>query len=79
MLNLTVIFDTVVPTLSACLTLTQVFKPDKANGFDVQTEADAMMERQRKEVLPSANCRTPGTPRTPSTPRRFVAWVKNLY
>lgn len=33
----------------------QVFKPDKMNGFDVQTEADAMLERQHKEILPKLN------------------------
>ncbi|XP_022106486.1 kinesin-like protein KIF23 isoform X2 [Acanthaster planci] len=43
-----------------------VFKPDRANGFDVQTEADAMMERQKKELLAP-----PPTPKsTPKTPRR---------
>lgn len=40
-----------------------VFKPDRSNGMDVQTEADAMMERQKKELMPF-------TQRTPSTPRR---------
>lgn len=30
----------------------QVFMPDKANGFDVQSEADAMIERQQREILP---------------------------
>ena len=29
-----------------------VFKPDKMNGFDIQPEVDAMMERQRREILP---------------------------
>ncbi|XP_038058340.1 kinesin-like protein KIF23 isoform X2 [Patiria miniata] len=43
-----------------------VFKPDRANGFDVQTEADAMMDRQKKELLAP-----PPTPKsTPKTPRR---------
>ena len=30
----------------------QVFMPDKQNGFDVQSEAAAMFERQQREVLP---------------------------
>lgn len=51
-----------------------VFIPDKANGFDVQTEADAMMERQRRELMPppTPTGRTPSTPRTPRTRRRAV-------
>ncbi|XP_071825337.1 kinesin-like protein KIF23 isoform X3 [Apostichopus japonicus] len=40
-----------------------VFRPDRANGMDVQTEADAMMERQKKDLMPL-------TQRTTSTPRR---------
>ncbi|CAL1548953.1 unnamed protein product, partial [Lymnaea stagnalis] len=30
-----------------------VFRPDRMNGFEVQTEADAMMERQRREIMPN--------------------------
>ena len=30
----------------------QVFKPDKMNGFDVQSEADAMLERQNRDITP---------------------------
>ena len=37
----------------------QVFKPDKMNGYDVQTEADAMMERQRRDILPTLHPQTP--------------------
>ena len=37
----------------------QVFKPDKMNGFDVQTEVDAMLERQRREIMPKM-LSTPG-------------------
>ncbi|XP_060599455.1 kinesin-like protein KIF23 [Ruditapes philippinarum] len=40
-----------------------VFKPDKMNGFEVQSEVDAMMDRQKKDILPGL------TPKTPSTPR----------
>eukprot|EP00057_Strongylocentrotus_purpuratus_P020465 XP_011674939.1 PREDICTED: kinesin-like protein KIF23 [Strongylocentrotus purpuratus] len=54
-----------------------VFKPDRVNGMDVQTEADAMLERQKKELMPPPVAprtprtpRAPVTPRTPSTPRR---------
>lgn len=45
--------------------------------MEVQTEADAMLERQKKELMPPPVApRTPRTPRapvaprTPSTPRR---------
>ncbi|KAL5019545.1 hypothetical protein ScPMuIL_002437 [Solemya velum] len=40
-----------------------VFKPDKMNGFEIQTEADAMMERQKKDILPGICPKTPSTPR----------------
>ncbi|KAH9488564.1 Kinesin-like protein kif23 [Bulinus truncatus] len=30
-----------------------VFRPDRMNGFEVQTEADAMMERQRRDLMPN--------------------------
>ncbi|XP_035825557.1 kinesin-like protein KIF23 isoform X2 [Aplysia californica] len=39
-----------------------VFKPDRMNGFEVQTEADAMLERQKKDIMP--NLTTPS--KTPS-------------
>lgn len=42
----------------------QVFKPDKMNGFDVQSDSEAMLERQRKDIMP----RIANTPRTPATP-----------
>ena len=43
----------------------QVFRPDKMNGFEVQREADAMLERQRRDVMP----RFPvGGSRTPARP-----------
>ncbi|XP_078576434.1 kinesin-like protein KIF23 isoform X2 [Branchiostoma floridae x Branchiostoma japonicum] len=42
-----------------------VFKPDKVNGMDLQTEADAMLERQRKL---QQDLLVP--PKTPTTPRR---------
>ena len=42
-----------------------VFKPDRLNSFDVQTEADAMLDRQR-EIL--------STPKPGKTPRK--KWVQ---
>ncbi|XP_077996675.1 kinesin-like protein KIF23 [Glandiceps talaboti] len=41
-----------------------VFKPDRMNGFDVQTETDAMVERQKKDLIIPLN-----PPSTPATPR----------
>lgn len=41
-----------------------VFRPDRANSFDVQSEADAMIERQRRDILPGLT-----TPKTPSERR----------
>ena len=35
--------------LSVCF---QVFRPDKLNGYDVQSEADAMLERQQRDIMP---------------------------
>lgn len=40
--------------------LLQVFRPDKLNGFEVQSEADAMLERQRRDIMPGLT-----TPKTP--------------
>ena len=39
-----------------------VFKPDKMNGYDVQTEADAMMERQHRDIMPKMLGTAPKTP-----------------
>lgn len=30
-----------------------VFKPDKMNGFDIQSEADALLDRQKLDILPA--------------------------
>ncbi|BFZ09796.1 hypothetical protein BsWGS_12835 [Bradybaena similaris] len=30
-----------------------VFRPDRLNGFEIHSDADAMIERQRKDILPS--------------------------
>jgi len=32
--------------------LLKVFKPDRMNGFDVQSEADALLERQTRDINP---------------------------
>jgi len=55
----------------------QVFKPDKMNGFDVQTEAEAMLERQRRDIMPRVT-NTPRTPATPSSGLRFVSQLVSL-
>lgn len=40
-----------------------VFKPDKMNGYDIQSEADAMLERQRRDIMPKlTQLDTPKTP-----------------
>uniref|UniRef100_A0A8C4N2H5 Kinesin-like protein n=1 Tax=Eptatretus burgeri TaxID=7764 RepID=A0A8C4N2H5_EPTBU len=36
-----------------------VFKPDDKNGMDIQGEVDALLERQKKEILPSFLPKTP--------------------
>ncbi|CAG5118902.1 unnamed protein product, partial [Candidula unifasciata] len=30
-----------------------VFRPDRLNGFEVQSEADAMLERQKRDIMPN--------------------------
>ncbi|XP_033102278.1 kinesin-like protein KIF23 isoform X2 [Anneissia japonica] len=45
-----------------------VFHPDLCNCMDVQTEADAMMERQKRELM--APLKTPSTPATPRSSRK---------
>ncbi|KAL8615240.1 hypothetical protein ACOMHN_050281 [Nucella lapillus] len=41
-----------------------VFRPDRINAFEVHTEADAMLERQRRDIMPGLM-----TPKTPSERR----------
>ncbi|XP_021341175.1 kinesin-like protein KIF23 isoform X4 [Mizuhopecten yessoensis] len=41
-----------------------VFKPDRMNGYEVHSEVDAMIERQKKDILPGMT-----TPKTPSSAR----------
>ncbi|GFO27268.1 kinesin-like protein [Plakobranchus ocellatus] len=45
--------DVLFNSIGPLQTKKYVFKPDKMNGFEVQTEADAMMDRQRKEIMPN--------------------------
>lgn len=40
--------DVIFNTIANYQTKKFVFKPDKLNGFDVQSEADAMLERQQE-------------------------------
>ncbi|KAK7497855.1 hypothetical protein BaRGS_00010989, partial [Batillaria attramentaria] len=44
-----------------------VFRPDRMNGFEVQTEVDAMLERQRRDIMPGLM-----TPKTPGERRLDV-------
>lgn len=46
-----------------------VFKPDKNNGFKIQSDADAMHDRQQKDYLPTLTPKTPG--RTPSVKDKY--------
>ena len=32
-----------------------MFKPDRLNGFDIQTDVDAMLERQQRDLMPNNN------------------------
>ncbi|XP_071482317.1 kinesin-like protein KIF23 [Diadema antillarum] len=60
--------DVLFNTLGDLQARKYVFKPDRVNGMDVQTEADAMLERQKRELMPPPVA--PRTPRTPGTPKR---------
>ena len=51
----------------------QVFKADRMNGFDVQPEADAMLERQQREILP----RSTSVPKTPGRSDYKYVMLKN--
>ncbi|CAH1789923.1 unnamed protein product [Owenia fusiformis] len=55
--------DVLFNSLEEQQTKKYVFKPDKMNGFDVQSEADAMVERQRRDLMPKL-MKTPQTPRS---------------
>ncbi|XP_070178787.1 kinesin-like protein KIF23 [Littorina saxatilis] len=41
-----------------------VFRPDRMNSFEVQSDADAMLERQRRDIMPGLT-----TPKTPGERR----------
>ncbi|XP_076439064.1 kinesin-like protein KIF23 [Babylonia areolata] len=42
-----------------------VFRPDRMNAFEVHTEADAMLERQKRDIMPGLTTpKTPGERRT---------------
>lgn len=56
--------DVLFNSIGQLQTKKYVFKPDKMNGFEVQTEADAMIDRQRKEIMPNLT-----TPSKTSLPR----------
>lgn len=47
-----------------------IFKPDRMNGFEIQTDAEAMMERQRRDLIPGLT--TPKTPGRGRKPAEFV-------
>ncbi|XP_074661164.1 kinesin-like protein KIF23 [Tubulanus polymorphus] len=52
--------DVIFNSIGDVLAKKYVFKPDKMNSFDIQAEADAMIERQRKDLMPKLM-----TPKTP--------------
>ncbi|KAK2191666.1 hypothetical protein NP493_48g04060 [Ridgeia piscesae] len=54
-------FDVIFNSIGDLQAKKYVFKPDKKDGFDVQTVADAMMERQRRDIIPRLT--QGGTPR----------------
>ncbi|XP_070547007.1 kinesin-like protein KIF23 isoform X1 [Ptychodera flava] len=60
--------DVLFNSISSLQAKKYVFKPDKMNGFEVQTEADAMVERQKRELLAM---NPPSTPSTPKSRHRF--------
>ena len=70
--SVALVWHEVTPVMcdSMCVCM-QVFKPDKMNGFDVQSDAEAMLERQRRDIMPRIT-NTPRTPATPSSGLRFV-------
>lgn len=57
--------DVLFNSISGVQAKKYVFKSDKMNSFEVQSEADAMMERQKRDIMPGIT-----TPKTPTTNRR---------
>ncbi|XP_033725616.1 kinesin-like protein KIF23 isoform X2 [Pecten maximus] len=53
--------DVLFNTIEGLQAKKYVFKPDRMNSYEVQSEVDAMMERQKKDILPGMT--TPKTPR----------------
>uniref|UniRef100_A0A2C9JIG8 Kinesin-like protein n=1 Tax=Biomphalaria glabrata TaxID=6526 RepID=A0A2C9JIG8_BIOGL len=48
-----------------------VFRPDRMNRFEVQTEADAMMERQRREIMPNLTTPSKASLKRPESGERI--------
>ncbi|XP_061185396.1 kinesin-like protein KIF23 isoform X2 [Saccostrea echinata] len=57
--------DVLFNSISGVQAKKYVFKSDKMNGFEVQSEADAMIERQKRDIMPGIT-----TPKTPTSNRR---------
>lgn len=53
--------DVIFNSIANCQAKKFVFKPDKLNGFDIQNEADAFLDRQNKlqRFVTSQNGKTP--------------------
>uniref|UniRef100_H2YQY9 Kinesin-like protein n=1 Tax=Ciona savignyi TaxID=51511 RepID=H2YQY9_CIOSA len=58
--------DMLFNSITAVQASKYVFVPDGMNGFHVQSEADALLEKQERDILPQL------TPKTPNNP-----WVQN--
>lgn len=46
--------DVIFNSINKLQSMKYVFKPDRMNGFEVQSEADAMLDRQRIDVMKSS-------------------------
>ena len=66
--------DTIFNSISFQQSKKYVFKPDKMNAFEIQSEADAMLERQKRDVMPSLN----GVGRTPGVSHSVQAKIQRL-
>ena len=53
--------DLLFNSISCAQTSKYIFIPDAMNGFEVQSEADALLQKQEQDILPQL--RTPKTPR----------------
>jgi len=54
--------DVIFNSIASNRAMKYVFKPDRMNGFDAQSKADAMLDRQKE--LTEKNREIPKTPRT---------------